>query len=240
MTQLLVPSGVAYVLAALGLLALLWRRSRRLSAWLFATSALTVLVFSVGFVATAVISPLEYAFPTVHSAAGHPNVRTIVVLTGYAANDLEMPLTGRLHWSSAQRVTMTLQLRKTCPACRVIVSGGESTARIMREVLVELGVPPADVTVEGQSLNTAHSAANLGAMLQGVPFFLVTSAGHMTRSVGVMRKAGLDPIPAPTDHTGPRDWRAAPWRPTAESLLISDLAIHEYVGCLWYRLRGWI
>ena len=238
MSYLLLPSGFAYLLAVLGLVSLFWRRSRRFAVALFGASALIVLVFSSGLVAAILMSPLEYAYPTVHSAAQHPQVRTIVVLTGYAADDPDMPLTGRLHYSSAQRVTMTMQLARSCPACRVIVSGSTVTAKVMGEVLVELGIERGRLQLEDQSRTTAHSAANLGALVHAEPFFLVTSAGHLRRTMAVMRKAGLDAVPVPTDHQGPRRWSEGRLAPSPESLTCSDLAVHEYLGLLWYRLRG--
>jgi len=238
MTDFLVPSGFAYVLGGIALLAVLRSRSRRFSYWMFGASALTALVFSSGMVAAALIAPLEYAYPTVHSAREYPELRTIVLLTGYAADDPDMPVTGRLHYSSAQRVTMTMQLVKSCPQCRVIVSGAASTARVTGAALLELGLARESLVLEDQSPTTARSAANLRTLLNRERFFLVTSAGHMRRSVGVMRKAGLDVVPVPTDHTGPRRWWTGRMMPAPESLMVSDLAVHEYLGLLWYRLRG--
>jgi uncharacterized SAM-binding protein YcdF (DUF218 family) len=238
MTAVLLPSGIAYTLAILGMLTAIWGRYRRYSLWLFTGSALTLLVFSSGVVAAALMSPLEYEFRSVHSARQFPKVRTIVVLTGYAADDPDMPLTGRLHYSSAQRVTMTLQLKNSCPACRVIVSGGAETAKVMGEVLLELGVPRDQLEIENRSRTTAQSAANLVGLLKDEEFFLVTSAGHMARSLAVMAKAGLKSVPVPTDHQGPRRWWLGELAPSPESLKVSDLAVHEYLGRVWYRLRG--
>jgi uncharacterized SAM-binding protein YcdF (DUF218 family) len=238
MSYILVPSGFAYLLALLGLSALAWRRFRRHGCWLLGASAATTLVFSSGIVSVALIAPLEYAFPTVHSATEQPELRSIVVLTGYAADVADMPLTGRLGYSSAMRINMTLQLKHTCASCRVIVSGSTETAKVMGEVLLALGVPPDQLVIEDDSLTTADSATNLRALLRTEPFFLVTSAGHMTRSMRVMQKAGLDPVAAPTDHTGPRRWQSGQLLPGPGYLQVSDYAMHEYLGLVWYRMRG--
>jgi uncharacterized SAM-binding protein YcdF (DUF218 family) len=238
LSHLLTASGIVYLLAALGLLALTWPRARRLGCWLLGGAAGTLLLFSSGRVAAALMAPLEYAYPAVHSAQDFPGVDRIVVLTGYAADDPEMPLTGRLHYSSAQRVTMTLQLARSCVGCRVIVSGEKTTAHVMAEVLIALGLPAERLELEDVSRTTAESARELRARLLGRKFFLVTSAGHMTRAMAVVRKAGLDAIAVPTDHQLPRRWTTAELRPSPESLRASDLAIHEYLGRLWYRIRG--
>jgi uncharacterized SAM-binding protein YcdF (DUF218 family) len=160
-----------------------------------------------------------------------------VVLTGYAADDPDMPVTGRLHYASAFRVMMALQLQQQCPDCDVIVSGDPVTARVMGEALLSLGLPEDSLELETASRNTAASAVNLQPLLRE-PFFLITSAGHQHRSVAVLKKQGLQPIPVPTDYQGPTDWRKAELRPSPQSLFTSDLAVHEYVGRLWYRLKG--
>ena len=235
---MLVPSGLAYLLFALGLLTALKQRWRKLSWALLASSGAITLVFSTGSVATALLSPLEYEYPAVHDTRIHRHIRHIVVLTGYAADDPDMPLTGRLHWASAFRVLMALQLKHDgCSSCEVIVSGEPGTAKVMGESLVALGLPKDRLTLETDSLTTADSATNLHALLKE-PFFLVTSAGHLRRSLAVLRKQGLQPIPVPTDYQGPKDWRDADEHPSPQSLMTSDLAVHEYIGLFWYRLKG--
>ena len=232
---LLVPSGLASVLFILGLLAA-WRW-RRLSWGLLAASGAITLVCSSGVIATALISPLEYEYPAVLDARAYPEIDHIVVLTGYAADDPDMPLTGRLHYGSAFRVMMALELHKQCTACEVIVSGGQTTATVMGEALVRLGLPRERLILETASKNTAASAMNLRPMLLE-PFFLITSAGHQRRSMAVLQAQGLRPIPVPTDYQGPKDWRDAEVRPSPQSLFAADLAMHEYIGFLWYRLKG--
>jgi len=235
---MLVPSGLAYLLFALGLLIALKERWRKLSWALLAVSGAITLVFSTGSVATALLSPLEYEYPAVHDTRTHRNIKHIVVLTGYAADDPDMPLTGRLHWASAYRVMMALQLKHDgCGNCDVIVSGGAVTAKVMGESLIALGLPKERLILETDSLTTADSATNLQALLQE-PFFLVTSAGHLRRSLAVLRKQGLQPVPVPTDYQVPKDWRDADEHPSPQSLMTSDLAVHEYIGLLWYRLKG--
>jgi uncharacterized SAM-binding protein YcdF (DUF218 family) len=234
---LLVPSGLAYVLFILGLLTYFHSRWRRLSWGLLASSGAITLICSSGAVASALMSPLEYEHPALHDIRAYPNIDFIVVLTGYAADDPDMPLTGRLNDSSAFRVMMALELRRQCSACNVIVSGDPTTATAMGEALVSLGLPRERLILETASKNTAASAANLRPMLLE-PFFLITSAGHLRRSIAVLEAQGLEPIPVPTDYQGPKDWRKAELRPSPQSLFASDLAMHEYIGWLWYRLKG--
>lgn len=234
---LLVPSGLAYALFVLGLLTYLRERWRHLSWGLLAASGTITFICSSGTVASALMSPLEYEHPAVQDIRAIPNVHRIVVLTGYAAEDPNMPLTGRLNSSSAFRVMMALELQQQCLACDVIVSGDPKAATIMGEALVRLGLPRERLLLETASKNTAASAANLRPMLKE-PFFLITSAGHLRRSLAVLEAQGLQPIPVPTDYQGPKDWRKAGLQPSPLSLFASDLAMHEYIGWVWYRLTG--
>lgn len=238
LATLALPSGIAILLFAFGLLAYFFARTRKASWWLLAASGGVTLFFSSGMTAAALMSPLEYEYPAVHDPAKYPDATHIVVLTGWAADDPAMPLTGRLGTSAAYRVLMALELHHDRPDCDVIVSGDPTTARIMGEALVKLGVPASQLRLEDASFTTGESAANLRPLVGNDSFFLVTSAGHLPRAIAAISKQGLVAIPVPTDHQLPQDWRRAEARPAPSTLVISDLAVHEYLGRLWYRLRG--
>jgi uncharacterized SAM-binding protein YcdF (DUF218 family) len=237
LTLLATPSGAAYALFALGLLAAAFARTRRGSWWLLAASGLITVVFSSGMVAAAIMSPLEYSQPMLRQPGAFPEARHIVVLTGWASDDTALPLSGRMNASSAYRVLLALELYKERPDCDVIVSGEPVTARVMGDVLAKLGVPRDRLILEDKSLTTEASAANLKALLGNEFFFLVTSAGHLPRTLAAAEREGLQAIPAPTDFQLPKEWRDAEFSPRPESLAVSNLAIHEYLGSLWYALK---
>jgi len=237
-TALVVPSGVALTLYVLGLLAGAAARTRALSWWLLASSGMVTVIFSSGLVAASLMSPLEYEEPVLEDPARYADARHIVVLTAWGSDDNNLPLTARLNASSVYRVMLALELHQSRPDCDIIVSGEPVAARLIREVMVTFGVPAEKVRLEDTSHSTAESARNLRAFVGDRSFFLVTSAGHMPRSLAVLRRQGLEAIPAPTDHQLPKDWWRADAMPRPASLVVSDLAIHEMVGLLWYRLLG--
>lgn len=232
----LLPSGFATLLFLAGLAAMLWHRSRRIAWPLLASAAAVLLVFSNGLVATSLLSPLEYAYSALKDPRLHPEASVIVVLTGYAANDEDMPLSARMNATSAFRVLEAANLKSSRPDCHIVVSGSATAARIMGLQLRTLGVPAADLTIDVMSNNTAASAENTKSIVGGRPVFLVTSAGHMRRAIGVFRRHGMTPIPAPTDHQLPRNALHASWTTSPLHLQASDLAVHEYIGLAWYRL----
>jgi uncharacterized SAM-binding protein YcdF (DUF218 family) len=115
----------------------------------------------------------------------------------------------------------------------------------MRTFLGDLGVPADRILMEETSRNTRENAIETAKILRERALdkvLLVTSAYHMRRALGVFRKAGIDAIPAPTDHQSRSIVGLGPlaWVPDAEALRDSTLVLKEYLGIQVYRWRGWI
>mgnify|MGYP003394205126 CR=1 FL=1 len=233
---LIIPSGLGFVLFVLGALALLLPRTRRLAQPLLLGSVGVLTLFSFGPVATLLLAPLEYEHPAMTEPERYPEARTIVLLTAYASNDPVMPLSSRMNSSSAFRVMETATLANRCLDCRIIVSGNPVAVGVMSEQLKAMGIAAERITLEVASRNTAASARNLVAMVGSEPVFLVTSAGHMRRSLAVFTHDGIRAIPVPADHQMPSQVSKAEWTVSPFNLSASDLAVHEYVGLLWYRI----
>lgn len=236
--SLILPSNIALAFLLAGLLLAFFSGKRRYSWALLALSGLTALAFSTGTVASLLLSPLEYAHPALTEPGRYPLANKIVVLTGYAENDSNMSLSGKLNDSSAFRILEAANIHGHRPDTEIIVSGSGVTASIMLEQLRALHIPEHKLHIDDQSVSTAGSAGNLAPALGENPFFLVTSAGHMPRAMSVFLHQGLHPIPAPTDYKMPKDAWNAELRPSPMHLYFSNLAIHEYAGMLWYRLTG--
>ena len=235
----IMPSSLALILIIAGSIAIFYLR-RRLGLLLVLSGISIIFVFSTGPVATFLISPLEYKYPMMLSPADYPAAKNIVVLTGYAAKDKLIPLSSQANSASVFRVLEAQHIYKLRPDCRIIISGTISAVQVMKALLLELGVPAEKIVEELESSHTFLSAENVRTIINNEPFFLVTSAGHMARAVGVFTKQNMNPIPAPTDYQLPKDFRKAMFRPTLLHLYFSELAIHEYVGTLWYKWKGWI
>jgi len=233
---LVVPSGLGTVLFGLGVLAMLLPKTRRLSRPLLFGSIGVLFFFSFGPVATLLFSPLEYAYPAMTEPERHGDIRTIVVLTGYASTDPDMPPSSRLSVASAFRVLETASLAQRRPDCRIVISGNADAAQAMSSQLLAMGLAAERIILESASANTAASAKNLAGLIGDNPVFLVTSAGHMRRSLAVFRRQGVSAIPVPTDHQLPSKVSRAEWNVSPFNLNASDVAMHEYAGLLWYRL----
>jgi uncharacterized SAM-binding protein YcdF (DUF218 family) len=144
-----------------------------------------------------------------------------------------------------------------------------SEAEDMRAMLETFGVPSKAILVETNSLNTRENASYCRPLIDslarrrtvqppdGPPLqpsdrrtslLLVTSALHMPRALGIFRHQflALEIIPAPTDYLFTRSPKI-PTRevvqrfiPSGENLMKADEMLHEYIGLVYYRLRGWI
>ena len=127
----------------------------------------------------------------------------------------------------------------------VVVSGkgsvlGPTYADTMKVVLSEMGVPSDLIWTEGKSRSTHENAVYVAEMLRGKgisKIALVTEAYHMPRSEMTFRKEGLTVVPAACGfRTDPDD--LATWVPATQAIDWNQDALHEFLGILWYRIRG--
>lgn len=233
---LLLPSGIIAILTLLALVVWLIPRFRRLAVVPLFAAVLLYLVLGSGATAFWIISHLEYEYPSGQEVVTGEVPEAMVVLTGYAKANALIPLSANVNATSGFRVLEAARIFNRARGMSVIISGNGEVPRIMRDLLVAMGVPEKFITTDAVSYNTYESAVNLRERLLGKRFYLVTSAGHMPRAMGVFRKQGLEPVPAPTNYLSTpsmRDWNILP---NGQHLAISDLAVHEYLGLMWYRL----
>jgi uncharacterized SAM-binding protein YcdF (DUF218 family) len=234
---------VALLLGVLGAAAvagaLLWRA---LSCSLYSAAALLFLLVGYGVAPRLLLHGLQDGYATEFRDWGVHNV--IVVLgAGAALNDhhaVEVPLFGY------GRVLKALDLYRDCRRraadCRLVISGGDplgngqSEAAAYAQRLQALGVAPADLLLEPRSANTWQNAQYTAALLErSAPYdclVLLTSGYHLRRAGQYFAHFGLSPRLVRADYATVRT-RALP---TAENLLMMDLALHEYVGAWRYRL----
>jgi len=73
---------------------------------------------------------------------------------------------------------------------------------------------------------------------------LVTSAYHMRRAEALFKKTGLEMVPVGSDFEGlsylEADFRIDSIVPDSDGFQALHLYLHEQVGWLYYKLRGWI
>ena len=235
---LALPSNLIIICFMLGLLLVLVRKAKRLGFFLLTVAVLFYIIFGTGPVSYWLLGNLEYRYPPLRSFDRLDRVDAIVVLAGHGESDLNRPISSEVNSSSAFRIIETIRIFKHFPNAEILISGQGDVPEIMKRLAVSLGLPSNRITIENQSTNTYESAINVPTVLADKPFILVTSAGHMSRSMGVFQKLGMKPIPAPTDYMTRKNYLAISYLPSPIHLMYSDLAVHEYLGLVWYRLTN--
>lgn len=236
---LLLPSTLIALSAIGGLVLFCIRHTRKggISLSIIAFSLYTC--FGSGPVAFLLLGHLEYQVPP-STAWEREGIDTIVVLAEHAESDLAIPQSSRVSNGTAFRLLEAISVFSSAPDSTVIVSGGGVVPVIMHDILVSSGLPEGHIRVDANSSSTFESAINLSSTLRGMPFALVTSAGHMPRAMGVFQKAGMIPRAIPTHYMTKHNWLAIQYFPSPLHLGYSDLAVSEYAALLWYRLKGWL
>ena len=243
---LLLPSNILIVLGLLGiaLLATRWRRA-----------GLTLVVASVALLAAFGFLPLggvlahqlESRFPPWDPARGAPD--GIVVLGGAIDSRLSNEHDDTVFAMSGERITAIARLARTYPNARIVYSNGDASlfpkgemdSKYLRQLLDSFGIPRERVMLETRSRNTFENAVLSKELIQPKPgerWLLVTSAQHMPRAVGCFRQAGFDVEAYPVA------WRTRPGGRISlvgtlgSGLNMLDLATHEWIGLMAYRLTG--
>ncbi len=228
---------LAMVILALASI-LKWRRHPAMARSLAIVAALVVYLSSIALVGDGLLNPLESEYPPLREDTSLPATAFVVVLgTGYAPHD-HVPITAALDGDGLARVVEGVRLARRLGAARLIVSGGAPPGQMApaigyAELARGLGVPDESILMSAQALDTSAEARAVAKLLGKAPFILVTSAYHMPRAMRLMRRAGTNPIPAPTGQRVVRGrgfWSRL--YPSSGSLGSTERALHEYLGLL--------
>jgi len=129
----------------------------------------------------------------------------------------------------------------------LVLSGGTTLnklatpeAMVMQNTLLRLGVKGTNIFIEPGSRNTHENAKLSKIVLDNNKFssvILVTSAYHMPRSMYSFTKFGIKATPAPTDYKAVTTrYSLLNLIPSMSCLTNSYIALHEYLGLLYYKL----
>lgn len=151
--------------------------------------------------------------------------------------------------AAAERMTALVELGRRYPDARLVFSGGSGSvlhpeakeAPFARALLDQLGFDTHRVLFEGQSRNTWENAQFSRQMIMpetGQTWLLVTSAAHMPRAVGAFRAAGWAVVPYPVDYRCAKAGMGLDFS-LAKGLSDLDAVAREWLGLVYYRLRGW-
>lgn len=196
------------------------------------------------------LGSLEWGYPERRSWPDQ--AQAIVILAGSLLPADDVRLQDELGLSTYGRCHHGLEVYHATGVKPVLVTGGSPhnnpaiapAAQVMRDYLVEAGVPAGDILVEGRSQTTYENAVESAKLLheRGIQtVILVTDAVHMPRAVRVFRAQGLKVVPSACNHraTGFHFKPATEILPSPASARMLLEAAHEWVGLVWYTLKGW-
>lgn len=173
----------------------------------------------------------------------------VVVLSGSVVADRGE---FRVGTDTLHRSLAALSLYREVDGCRLILCGGRmlsdpgspANAEVMQDFFVEHGVAVADIQLEDRSRSTHENARETAKLLHAKPaarIFLVTDAVHMLRAKHCFAAQGLDVSPHPCNRRVNRfEFTVNDFLPSAKGVQSTEIALHEWLGMAWYKLRGYL
>ncbi len=236
---LLLPPLALLLLGGFGLALL--RRRRRIGLSLLISSLISIWLLSTPLVAALLLDSLK---PPPHSLSG-AEADAIVILGGgrvrdsieYGGDSLGRFTLERLRYGA----WLARKLGKPVLVTGGAPGGGVPEGDLMRDSLKhEFGIKTVR-WVESASINTRENARLSAQLLRtdGIErIYLVTHAWHLARAVPEFTALGFQVIPAGTGYSPASPRSVLDLLPNGMALEESWLALHEWLGQLWYRIRN--
>jgi uncharacterized SAM-binding protein YcdF (DUF218 family) len=216
------------------------RKRPRAAIPLFCLAAVFAWLLSTPLVGGWLLVPLERAYPPLQVLPAQ--ARYVVVLgSSYWPHD-GVPITAAIDDAGLKRLVEGIRLQRLLPGSTLVVSGGAASggyapATGNARLAQALGVPAGSIVQLLRPLDTRGEAADICALVGTEPFILVTSSSHMPRAMEYMRRAGGNPVAAPTgQQTSMTGFHLASLLPSAQGQRMAEDAIHEYLG--WLALEA--
>lgn len=241
------PLGLFIVLICIAAL-FRWLKRRFVAGLCFLLAWSILLAASNPKLASFLVQSLEQQHPqqSLEEIAKHD---AILVLGGGLGLPLEPSKFVQLT-SGSDRYWHAARLIKAEKAPVVLLSGGnvfeqpgfEGESFYAAELMQQWGIAPDVIKIETASRNTTQNIANISNWLQTnqvKSVLLVTSAYHMPRAIEEMRALNLKVTPASADVIV-RDYKRPVWLewiPSAHALGLTTLALHEYYGLAFSKLK---
>jgi uncharacterized SAM-binding protein YcdF (DUF218 family) len=227
------------------LAALRWR-----SKALIATPLLLLWIFGTPAISDPLMRSLEDRFPY-RSNQECPKADAVFVFGGMLG--LRDHRGSGIEWNeAAERFDRAVELYKAGRARMLVLSGGPERyhgapdeGELLKSKATALGVPDAAIVVTHETVNTeeeAHAIISLVALQGWKRVLIVTSAYHMPRAMRLSDDCLAELIPVPVAYETPDPKTAWAYKrpeyflPQAHALFISERALREYLGILFYAV----
>jgi uncharacterized SAM-binding protein YcdF (DUF218 family) len=242
------PTLPALLLLFVAALALGWRRMGW-PRWILAAACLGFFLATWHPFANLAVKTLESGYAMDSAYPPETDFEAIVVLASGAYGPRPWNPDGTIGFGTYVRCQHAAWLYHNVKAVPIIASGGrfdseESPsvyAEVMRDTLIEKGVPAEQIWIEPDSHDTYANTLNSARILRqrGIQkVALVTEAYHMPRSAACMRGQGITVVAAPTGFKTMTSYSWKDFVPRTQALQHTDTVVHEWVGLAWYWWSG--
>jgi uncharacterized SAM-binding protein YcdF (DUF218 family) len=242
-------------LSASGLILLLAGRTKR---WtkraggsLVACGIVLLYLLSISPISNLLVYSMESGYAA-FSEDALPDMDIVVVLGGGYLPSGSLQKYPEASGATYSRLCNGVRIFKRSGAKKLVLSGGSaypgsgSEAAVMKDLALRLGVQPDSIITESKSRNTMEQARLVSKILASggkKRIGIVTSAIHMRRAESAFKKSfpgdGIVPLPVNYLSGNPNlGLTVIGFVPSADNFSISSYAIHEFIGMIWYFLRG--
>ncbi len=247
--HLLQPYFLAYVITGLAIFSLWRKREATRGRLILLTLGFgLMLLLSLPLVSFLVLGSLEWSYPPLRRLP--EEAEAIVVLSGSCELPNSVRLEAVLGSDTMQRCLYAADVYHRGKPRPVVVSGegidptlaASSSAELMRDMLIKMGVHAEDLRLEPNSRSTYENAVECRKLLDQLgirKILLVTEATHMRRAASCFRKQGIEVVPAAC-HQRATDFEFSilNFVPSPSAAVDISDSIHEWLGLAWYRSRG--
>lgn len=248
---LIEPVGFSWALLLVFTLVFLRRRLWR-TALATGVPMLILFVFGSTDVPGALLRSLERPYAGLNIAA-LPKADAIVLL-GASAHPARFEVAGMHLTGAADRLVMALELSRLGKAPVLVIGGSVAQfpereileSETVRDWIVGRRLAQGEVIALPGCADTHDEAVFVAKLAQERGWqqvLLVTSANHMRRAHATFRTAGVNAVPAPCNFLtdlSEAPSTAPPGVPRHGGLAKTATWLHEVIGWLEYRRRGWI
>lgn len=215
-------------------------------------SASYIAIASLYLISTPIVSDQIFRFTENYAIKKNisnlPRADAIVVLSGMISHtQSENGLVEQ--WRDSDRFFGGIELVKANKSDQIIFTKALmpwSTSKItegdvLKKMALSLGVAETSIRLTKEVRNTRDEAVEVKSVLtkENPEVILVTSAFHMTRAKTLFEREGIRVIPYPVDFkvsvdaTTPMDFL-----PNVHALLLTDTAIREFIGQIYYKFTS--
>lgn len=240
------PIPILYMLIFIGLVFFGLKRKRS-GTILIVFSGLWLLLMSTPFLPKIFVRYYESQYHQLSDSTikNLPDSCDIIVLGSGLSDDMALSPNNQLSLVSLCRLIEGIRIHRINTGSRLILSGWDadlklSNAEIYYRTAIQMGVNRTAIIIQSSPENTRAEAEEY-VKNSGVhhTLILVTSAMHMPRAIMYFKKAGIIPIPAPTDFLL-KSYSTKNYLeelPRSENFQMMESAFHEFFGTLWARIR---